>query len=102
MKTSLFGELLRQWRSETLELSLSGFARKLSDCGFEYSVSVLARYERGERKPGGEFLAHLSLCFNLSEERALLWLRALGIEYVRDLVDGYSKTISSQGRKRKP
>lgn len=87
---SLFGELLRDWRQETLGLTLQEFTQKLSECGFVYSDSSIARYERGERKPTGEFLSHLTLCFDLSRDEVISWLEALSIEYLNDLEDQYT------------
>jgi transcriptional regulator with XRE-family HTH domain len=92
----LFGGLLHQWRTETLNLSLEEFTSKLSGCGFVYSVSAIARYERGERTPGGEFIAHLAICFNLTEESAVTWLETLSIEYLSNITSDYMKTMLFQ------
>jgi transcriptional regulator with XRE-family HTH domain len=85
----LFGKLLREWR-KSRQWTLEQLATELSKRGFEYDSSTLGKYERKERAPSGEFLAHLT-CVGLSSEKALDWALAIGREFGIDTTLDYQR-----------
>jgi transcriptional regulator with XRE-family HTH domain len=86
----LFGDLLKQWREEN-GLSRSGLANALS-----YDISTIAKYERGERNPSGEFFAEMALRFDIEEDDIEFWIQTVALEFGTKLMDNYQRVIRNR------
>lgn len=91
---NLFSKLLREWR-ESRKWTLLHMSQELARHNFDYDQSTLGKYERKERIPPGEFLAHLT-CIGLSHEKATEWAYAIGTEFSLDILINYERARRNQ------
>lgn len=93
-----FGRLLREKREER-GWSLERLAKELKKYQYEVHITTLSNYELGKRRPDGEFIFFLELCFQLTEPESMVFVRALRDHYGVELATQYKQ---AKGRRGKP
>ena len=88
-KPTIFGDLLKAYRGKA-DITLKGLAEKLDQQGYPITLDAISKYERGLRRPSGDFIYYLGKCFVWSPKEIQDALTALSSDYLEELTDQFN------------
>lgn len=92
---SFFGGLLLAWRTEQ-RFAQGEVSDLLTKANFPYDRSTITKFETGDRRPDGEFLGSMQLCFAMTEEEIALWIRAITRDHRKELHRKYQDFLKQR------
>ncbi len=86
-----FGKLFKQWREdhEYTQQQIAGATH--------YDQKMISRYENELAFPSGDFFAHLSKNFAVSDEEITLWIKYIATDTAAKLVVDYHRKLKNLG-----
>ncbi len=87
-KPTLFGDIIRSYR-EGASKTLKGLADELTQKGHPITLDAISKYERGQRRPGGDFIYYFGKCFHWSDDEVEAAFEALRSDFLDELKEQY-------------